>query len=70
MENAGLWEAPDKDDRLGLDGAEWVVEGRRKGQYQFRSVWSPDDKSFPQYRKACEYMLTLAGIHPGNEKIY
>jgi hypothetical protein len=73
MENAGLWESPpdkDKDDRIGVDGAEWVVEGRRGNNYQFRSVWSPDDSSFPQYRKACEYLLTIAGIHPGSKALY
>jgi hypothetical protein len=55
---------------MGLDGAEWVVEARRKGSYVFRAVWSPDDNSFPQYRKACEYMLSLADVHPGADAVY
>jgi hypothetical protein len=70
MANAGLWEAPDEDNQRGADGAEWIVEGRREKRYQFRSAWSPEDSSFPQYRKACEYMLSLAGIHPGAGELY
>lgn len=70
LENAGLWEAPERDGRRGADGSEWVLEGRRDGRYSFRSMWSPTDRSFPQYRKVCEYMLDLAGIGPPVEDLY
>jgi hypothetical protein len=69
LENAGLWEPPDKDDR-GLDGAEWVLEGRRQGHYRLHDVWSPTDSTSPQYRKVCIYMLELAGIRPVPKDLY
>lgn len=70
LQNAGLWEETDRDDRLGLDGAQWVLEGRRHGRYKFHDVWSPDDSTHPQYRKACAFMLELAGIKPPDEELY
>lgn len=70
LENAGLWEPPDRDDRVGADGAEWIVEGRKGGRYSFHVVWSPTEGTFPQYRKVCSYMLELAGISPAAQDLY
>ena len=70
LENAGLWEPPDRDDRSLTDGAEWVLEGRKDGRHSFRAVHSPTDSTFPQYRKVCAYMLELADITPGAEDLY
>jgi hypothetical protein len=70
MENAGIWEQPDPPRVPGLDGSTWFVEARRAGTYRFHRVWSPEVRTFPQYRKACEYLLTLAGIHPGDDRVY
>jgi len=70
LDNAGLWELPDKYSREGFDGAEWVLEGRNQGRYSLHDVWSPTDSTFPQYRKACVYMLELAGIAPDTTQLY
>jgi hypothetical protein len=70
LENAGFWEPPEKDARMGVDGAEWVLEGRKQGRYRLNDVWSPDESTFPQFRKACTYMLDLAGIKPSPDELY
>jgi hypothetical protein len=41
-----------------------LLEGKKAGRYRLHEVWSPTDRTFPQYRKACVYMLDLAGISP------
>ena len=68
--NAGIWEATDTDSRSGADGAQWLLEGRRRGQHSVHDVWSPTDETFPQYRKACVYMLAVAGIMPEANELY
>jgi hypothetical protein len=67
LENAGVWEAPDRDPRNGEDGSQWLLEGRRQGKTFFRDVWSPTETTFPQYRKAALFMLRLADIEPDGE---
>lgn len=36
LENVRIWESPDRDDRLGLDGAQWVLEGATTRAVQVR----------------------------------
>lgn len=69
LENAEVWGPAFSDDRRGLDGAEWIFEGKRQGKYYFHDVWSPGT-DFPQYRKALAYMLQLAGVQPRSEDLY
>jgi hypothetical protein len=69
LENAEVWGAAFTDDRRGLDGAEWIFEGKRQGKYYFHDVWSPGT-DFPQYRKAAAYMLELAGVQPTDRDLY
>jgi hypothetical protein len=64
LRNAGMWERTERNTSKGLDGSEWLLEGRRGGQYIFHEVWSPTETTFPQYRKVCIFMLELAGIQP------
>ena len=67
LENAGVWEPPDGEIRMGEDGAQWLLEGRRSGEVFFRDVWSPTESTHPQYRAAAVLMLQLAGIKPDGE---
>ena len=70
LENAGMWQAPIKQSSKGLDGSQWILEGRRSGSYQLHDLWSPKPKEYPQYVKACVYLLELAGIQPKGEELY
>jgi hypothetical protein len=65
LENAGLWEPTDAQQELGADGSEWLLEGQQAAKYVFHKVWSPEESTFPQYRRVCRYMLELADILPG-----
>jgi hypothetical protein len=67
LENAGVWEAPDREPFQGTDGAQWLLEGRKAGKAFFRDVWSPRATTAPQYRKAALFMLELADIQPEEE---
>jgi hypothetical protein len=68
LANAGMWEPTDKNPETGVDGAEWVLEGRRTSRYAFHDVWSPTDRTFPQYRRVCIFLLQLADILPSPKK--
>jgi hypothetical protein len=70
LQNAGMWEPTDKNDSSGVDGAQWLLEGRQDGKYRFHDVWSPTPARFPQYVKVCLHLLELAGIKPPDEEIY
>jgi hypothetical protein len=65
LEKAGIWEPTDTQQELGADGSEWLLEGLQAGTYAFHKVWSPEESTFPQYRKVCRYLLELADILPG-----
>jgi len=67
LENAGLWQPTDLQQE-GTDGSEWLLEARDGARYMFHDVWSPRENTFPQYRKACVYMLELAGVMPEGEE--
>lgn len=41
--DSNFWNAPEKVDRLGLDGAEWVFEGSQDGKYHMLVRWSPEN---------------------------
>ena len=68
LQNAAVW-GPDsvRDDR-GLDGSMWLLEAKNGPRYLLHEVWSPRDNTFPQYRKACAYMLELAGVMPESDE--
>lgn len=38
-----FWRPQPSDDRIGLDGAHWILEGRRGQAYHLWDVWSPED---------------------------
>jgi hypothetical protein len=49
---------PEEDDR-GLDGADWIIEGRRGGIYHSVIRWQPGPGPF---REACEDFIKLSGL--------
>lgn len=47
---------------LGADGAQWIIERAKDGEYRMVDRWSPES-SGPDaaFRRACETFLALAG---------
>lgn len=43
---ADFWRLPTKSERIGADGAVWVVEGRRANGYHSVDRWWPDDANY------------------------
>lgn len=58
VQSADFWNLPLKDPRLGLDGAAWIVEGLRAGEYRVISRWSPDTGPFYELGRC---FMRLAG---------
>jgi hypothetical protein len=48
-----------EDDEKGLDGADWIIEGRRGGVYHSVIRWEPKPGPF---RDACEDFIKLSGL--------
>jgi len=46
-----------------LDGARWILEGVRGGQYHVVDRWSPKDD---EYARLCRFLLTLAKVEEKN----
>lgn len=59
LDETSYWQMPSVDDEGGgLDGAQWILEGVRNGQYHLVDRWSPESGAF---REACVYLLQLSG---------
>jgi hypothetical protein len=43
IEKSKFWSLKSHDDRIGLDGTTWVIEGARAGKYHMVERWSPKD---------------------------
>lgn len=41
VQETGFWNEPNLDDRAGLDGEQWILEGVRNGEYHIVDRWSP-----------------------------
>jgi hypothetical protein len=76
LARAQFWRPQPVDDRLGddrivLDGAQWILEGRRGQTYHLRDVWSPE-KSGPYavFRELCLHLVRLSGLAVRQDDIY
>ena len=60
VKESRFWRLPSETDRAGLDGSDWVLEGRNARSHHVVVRWSPqrtgDDAAF---RELCEFMLAL-----------
>lgn len=56
-----FWNLPTraKTDEMGLDGAQWILEGVLNGQYHIVDRWSPEKGS---YREAALFLVDLARL--------
>jgi hypothetical protein len=59
LSRVDFWNLRKKEDRFGLDGAQWILEGAENGQYRVVERWSPE--SGP-YHDVCVLLLGFAGI--------
>lgn len=58
-----FWRLPESGGHFGIDGADWLVEGNREGQYHCVSRWSPDpDDDHEWLVLPCQYLLDLASL--------
>jgi hypothetical protein len=59
LSQVDFWRLRKNEDRFGLDGAQWILEGAEDGQYRVVERWSP--ASGP-YHDVCVLLLKFAGI--------
>jgi hypothetical protein len=66
-----FWGQQPPDERIGLDGAQWVLEGRRGQDYHVWEVWSPETSGpFTGFRQLCLELLRLSGLTVRPSAIY
>lgn len=59
LEKTNFWKMKTNNEVLGNDGAEWILEGVKKGRYHVVDRWSPDKG---EYREACIFLLKISGV--------
>ena len=67
LDNSNFWQLPETSEAVsGFDGASWVLEAVRDGQYHVVDRWSPDEKDSSKedlkFRDACLYLLKLSDL--------
>ena len=64
VQKAKFWTMPaTREDEAGMDGAEWIVEGKVKNRYWFVVRWGPRS----EFRKIGLFLIQLSGL---KEEIY
>jgi len=59
LDKANFWHLPVRDERSGLDGATFIIEGVKGGKYQVVKRWSPEEGA---YLDAVAFLLELANL--------
>ena len=63
-----FWSMETWDNVIGLDGADWILEGKSKDRYRLVTRHSPKKRIFPFFQ-ACDYLIQLTGVVvPDGEK--
>jgi hypothetical protein len=66
LKKSGFWLIPTEDGKpIGLDGAGWLLEGVKSGQYHVVDRQSPEQGDF---REACVYLLRISGVNINESK--
>ena len=64
------WNFPEVDNRIGLDGSDWIFEAKNKGHYHIVRRWSPlIERKLEPFSNSCIFLLRLSGIDL-NDKNY
>ncbi len=70
LQKADFWNLPTEQasNVVGVDGAQWIMEGVLGGQYHVVDRWSPDDGPF---RKAALFLaIALGDLNPRYQEVY
>jgi hypothetical protein len=69
LAKAKFWQMPTKDpnEELGLDGSQWILEGRAEGKYHVVDRWTP---SGGDYAACCRLLVTLAKLQIPQDEFY
>lgn len=70
LDKAVFWSAPTEEENgtVGCDGAQWIMEAAKVGQYHVVDRWSPDDGP---YRRAAVFLaINLGGLNPRYNDVY
>jgi len=59
LQRLAFWSMPTEKAGFGADGAQWILEGVRRGEYHIVDRWSPDEGS---YSELCKHLLRLAAV--------
>jgi hypothetical protein len=59
LKQVGFWEMRKNQDRFGMEGAQWILEGIDNGRYQVVDRWSPGPGP---YRDVCLILLEFTGL--------
>jgi len=65
-----FWTTQSGHEALGVDGAEWILEGAESGRYHVVNRWSPDSTRDRGLRAAGLMFLQLGRAVPDRETIY
>jgi hypothetical protein len=58
-----FWSPQPKDQRIGLDGAQWILEGTRENGYHLWDAWSPElSGPYADFRELCMELVRLSGL--------
>ncbi len=61
IKESNFWNLPtDDDDLLGLDGSQWILEGRSTNQYHVVDRWTPNNAS--SYYHCCDFLINLTDL--------
>ena|SRR3989338_3048472 len=56
-----FWKLPVKDDVMGLDGTQWIIEGVKEGRYHIVDRWTPGSGDFYD---TCRLLFRISELEP------
>ena len=59
VKDEGFWELPTKIEDMGLDGSQWIIEGRKGYDYHIVDRWSPEKGAV---RRIGTYLINISGL--------
>jgi hypothetical protein len=71
LSKAQFWSLQPSNQRIGVDGAQWILEGRREGSYHLWDVWSPERSGpYRDFRELCLELLRLSDLMIRSSEVY
>jgi hypothetical protein len=55
IDQIDFWNLPTNEKVLGMDGAQWILEGKTPTKYHVTDRWTPDEKS--NYYQCCSFLI-------------